>query len=183
MSITGLAAVGFDNMSYRRIFTAVLLLAAIAVIEWLMVPTPAAIKPGSIPDVPWKIPTLAAGNSKDALGTLTSINLWGKLADNVQPDEGDPEWRFLGAMIRGNERHVVIKKENQPEQTLVPGDILPGGSKIVSIESDRLCLLINGTKRSLYIYPQGRLSGKMANATWGTYGSDENAWRVARISR
>ena len=126
-----------------------------------MIPSPVAVRPVTVVETPWKIPIQPVFNVKNALVTLTGGSLWGKLADNVQPNHSEPEWRFLGTMIRAQERHVIIKKDNQPEQTLVPGDTLPGGSKILSIESYRLCLLINGQKRSLNIYTQGRLSGKM----------------------
>lgn len=148
-------------MYLRRFFTFALLIGVITILEWFMIPSPVAVRPAALAETPWKIPIQPVFNVKNALVTLTGGSLWGKLADNVQPNDSEPEWRFLGTMIRGQERHVIIKKDNQPEQTLVPGDTLPGGSKILSIESDRLCLLINGQKRSLNIYTQGRLSGKM----------------------
>ena len=128
-----------------------------------MIAAPTAPRPSPLAEAPWKIPVKPVLNANDLIATLTSGSLWGKLADSIQTNDGEPEWHFLGTMIRGAERHVIIKKDNQPEQTLVPGDSLPGGSKILSIENDRLCLLINGHKRSLYIYPQGRLSGKMSD--------------------
>ena len=167
-------------MTLRRFMTYFLAIAVIAGLEWLLIPGPTALKSATLPDAPWKIPVQPASGSKDALVTLTNINLWGKLADTVQASENEPEWHFLGTMIRGNERHVIIKKDNQPEQTLVPGDSLPGGSKILSIENDRLCLLINGQKRSLYIYPEGRLSGKMGHPATSAYRSAEADSRARR---
>ena len=149
-------------MTPRRIFIFALLMVGIATVEWLLVPAPAAVGSALLPAEPWKIPEQSSFNAKDALVTLNNASLWGKLADIAQPSDIEPAWRFIGAMARGQEHHVIIQKDNQPEQILVPGDSLPGGSKILSIENDRLCLLINGQKRSLYIYPQGHLSAKMS---------------------
>ena len=150
-------------MTPRRFFILALLMVGIATVEWLLVPTPAAVGSARLPEEPWKIPVQPAFNAKDALVTLNSANLWGKLADIAPPSDIEPAWRFIGAMARGLERQVIIQRDGLPEQILVPGDSLPGGSKILSIENDRLCLLINGQKRSLYIYPQGHLSGKMSH--------------------
>ena len=149
-------------MTLRRFFIFALTLAGIVAVAWLTVPSPVAVQPVQLAEEPWKVPVQPVFNAKDALATLNSASLWGKLADITQPSDIEPAWRFIGAMARGLERQVIIQKDNQPEQILVPGDSLPGGSKILSIENDRLCLLINGQKRSLYIYPQGRLSGKMS---------------------
>ena len=149
-------------MNLRRIFIFTLSIVGITGLAWLVIPTPAPVRPAPLAETPWKIPVLPVFNTKNALVTLTSGSLWGNLADSVKPNDMEPGWRFLGAMVRGQARYVIIQKDNQPEQTLIPGDNLPGGSKILSIESDRLCLLINGQKRNLYIYPQGRLSGKMS---------------------
>ncbi len=149
-------------MTLRRFFILALMIAGIVAVAWLTVPAPVAVRPVQLAEEPWKVPVQPVFNAKDVLATLNSASLWGKLADLAQPDDSEPEWRFVGAIARGQERQVIIKKGNQAEQVLVIGDSLPGGSKILSIENDRLCLLINGQKRSLYIYPQGRLSGKMS---------------------
>ncbi len=149
-------------MTARRFFAFLLIIGAIAALAWLVVPAPVVVGPVLLAEGPWKVPVRTVIKTKEAIATLNGASLWGKLADVAQPSDTEPEWRFIGAMVRGQERYVIIKKDNLPEQTLVVGDTLPGGSKILTIESDRLCLLINGQKRSLYIYPQGRLSGKMA---------------------
>lgn len=149
-------------MTPRHFSTLALMIVGIAYLQWLVVPTPSPAPPARLAEEPWKIPVLQEFDAKSALETLNGASLWGKQADSaLDVPLNDPEWRFLGAMARGQERYVIIKIENQPEQRLVPGDALPGGSKILSIENDRLCLLINGKKRSLAIYPQGLLSGKM----------------------
>ena len=156
------------DMNLRRFFILALILGATASLEWLLVPAPAAVRSTRLIEEPWKIPVRAVFSSQEALANLNTANLWGKLANVVQTSDVDPEWRFIGAMARGQERHVIIKKDNQQEQILVPGDTLPGGSKILGIENDRLCLLINGQKRNLYIYPQGKLSGKMSDSISGS---------------
>ena len=45
--------------------------------------------------------------------------------------------------------------EGQPEQRLTINDKLPGGSTILKIETDTLCILIDGKKRRLGIYETG----------------------------
>ena len=149
-------------MSLRRFYVPGIIVISVSIAGWLVIPPPIAVQSSGLADVPWEMPKLFAFNAKDALATLTEASLWGKLADIPRASDVEPEWRFIGAMARGEERHVIIKKDNQMEQMLVPGDILPGGSKILSIENDRLCLLINGQKRSLYIYAQGPLGGDMS---------------------
>lgn len=151
-------------MTLRHFFILALTIAGIAYLQWLMVPPPAAAKSARLAEEAWNLPSQPAFDAKEALAALNSASLWGKLADSaLAAPLNDPEWRFLGALARGQERYVIMKIENQPEQKLIPGDTLPGGSKILSIENDRLCLLVNGQKRSLAIYPQGPLSGKMSN--------------------
>jgi hypothetical protein len=151
-------------MTLRNFFILALLIGGIAYLQWLMVSPPTPARPARLAEEPWKIPDQLEFDANESLAILDSASLWGKLADTALATPlNDPEWRFLGAMARGQERYVIIKIENQPEQKLVPGDTLPGGSKILSIENDRLCLLVNKQKRSLAIYPQGPLSGKMSN--------------------
>lgn len=149
-------------MTLRHYFTLVLMIGGIAYLQWLMVPPPTAPRPVRLAEEAWNIPDQPKFDAKEALDTLNSASLWGKLADTaLSASLAPPEWSFLGAIARGQERYVIIKIEGQPEQKLAPGDTLPGGAKILSIESDRLCLLINGHKRSLYIFSQGPLSGTM----------------------
>ena len=149
-------------MSLRQFFFYAFLLGGVAVLAWLAIPTPSVARAAPLVEEPWKLPTLPSYDSRNALATLTAGGLWGKLAETASPPAGEAEWRFVGVVGRGEVRYVIIKQGDQSEQTLAPGDSLPGGSKILSIENDRLCLLINGNKRSLDIYPQGRLSGKMS---------------------
>jgi len=149
-------------MTKQRILVLVFQFGTLITLTWLIVPRPALVKSVSTADPAWKVSVKSAFRPQESLTALNSANLWGKLADMAETLEPEPEWRFVGSMGRGQESHVIIKKVGQPEQTLKPGDSLPGGSKIVSIENDRLCILINGLKRSLYIYPQGRLSGNMS---------------------
>lgn len=149
-------------MNLRHFFFYALLLGGIAVLAWQVIPAASVGRVVPLAEEPWKLPTLPSYDSRNALATLTAGGLWGKLAESAPPPTGEAEWRFVGVVGRGEARHVIIKQGDQSEQTLAPGDSLPGGSKILSIENDRLCLLINGKKRSLDIYPQGRLSGKMS---------------------
>lgn len=151
-------------MTLRHFFILALTIAGVAYLQWQMAPSPAPVRPARLAEEPWKILEQPEFDAKEALAALNGASLWGKLADSALAEPlNDPEWRFLGALARGEERHVIIQIVGQPEQKLVPGDTLPGGSKILSIENDRLCLQVNGQKRSLAIYPQGPLSGKMSS--------------------
>lgn len=140
----------------------ILLIGAVALLQWVLVPPPAPIRAVRLADDPWKIQQPFEFDVKEALATLKNASLWGKLAE-IAPaaPPSDPKWQFLGAIARGQERQVIVAIDNQPEQRLVPGDILPDGSQILGIESDYLCLLVDGQKRSRAIYPQGRLGGIM----------------------
>ena len=150
-------------MTRQQLSLLALLLGGIALLQWFVVPPPAPVRATRLAEEAWKLPLPDEFDVKGALATLDSSSLWGKLAD-IAPVvlANAPEWRFLGAVARGAERQVIIKIDKQPEQRLVPGDTLPDGSEILSIEIDRICILINGQKRSLAIYPQGSLSGTMA---------------------
>jgi hypothetical protein len=149
-------------MTKPNFFILILTIIGISGLQWFIVPSPDPVSPVRLAEDPWKIPDNPEFNAKESLATLTNASLWGKLADTaLAAPLNDPEWRFLGALSRGQESQVIIQIDGQPEQRLVPGDSLPGGSQILSIDNDRLCLLVNGQKRSLAIYSQGPLSGIM----------------------
>lgn len=150
-------------MSRRHLLILALLLGVVALVQWTLVSPPAPIRSSRLPDEAWKIQQQPEFDVKAALATLKGASLWGKLADIAPAAQqpSDPKWQFLGAITRGQERQVIVAIENQPEQRLVPGDTLPDGSQILSVENDYLCLLIDGQKRSRAIYPQGRLGGVM----------------------
>lgn len=153
------------DMTRQHLWILALIMGGISLLQWFVVPPPAPVRTARLPEEIWKLPQALEFDVKEALVMLGSSSLWGKLADMAAPDaslNNTPEWRFLGAIARGKERQVIIKIDGQPEQRLVPGDTLPGGSEILGIENDRLCLLVNGQKRSLTIYPQGPLSGSMS---------------------
>jgi hypothetical protein len=149
-------------MIRHPLFILALSIIGISGLQWIIIPMPTPAHLTRLAEEPWKIPNPPNVDVKESLATLNSASLWGKQADiALAASLSDPAWRFLGVIVRGKERHVILKIDGQPEQTLAPGDTLPGGSQILSIESDRLCLLINGQKRSLAIYSPGPLSGIM----------------------
>lgn len=149
-------------MTLRHLFLLILTVAGIAYLQWFMVPPPAQVSAARLPEEPWEIPGQINFDAKDALAALAGISLWGKAAENAQPVPlNDPEWRFLATLAHGAERYVIIQIEGQPEQKLAPGDTLPGGSQILAIENDHLCVLVEGQKRRLPIYPHGRLGATM----------------------
>jgi len=119
----------------------------------------------SLPPVPhgrpatregWEVPKLPVSQPQQAMDILTKANLWGKLPElaNETPLT-PPGWHFFGSYTVGAERYVLIKPDNQPEYALKVGDRLPGGSKILRIEKDAICILIHGKQRKLNTIARG----------------------------
>lgn len=132
------------------------LLATAGVAEWLIAPTPPAPRTLHRAAEPWVLPKIYQAQPEQARAILDKVPLWGKLpAAEAAKSSGDPEWHFLGIATNGSERYVLIKVDGQPEQRLTINDKLPGGSKILKIETDSLCILIDGKKRRLDIYETG----------------------------
>jgi len=132
------------------------LLTVIGYAAWWLAPTPPEPKPARIAAEPWVLPQVQKTQSGKALETLNKASLWGKLPEiETAKPLNDPEWRFVGIATNGSERFVLISVEGQAEQKLSINDTLPGGSKILKIQSDSLCILINGKRRSLGIYKMG----------------------------
>ena len=140
---------------------AMLLAALLALVVWWSLPAPKPPRQAPALDEEWALPTLQMRNPEKSLSTLTVIAPWGKTAVAPgaagaagQPVEvlNDPEWRFEGVTVHGDQRLVLIRVAGQPVASLKEGDSLPGGAKIVHIHEDSLCLLINGKKRNLDIF-------------------------------
>lgn len=138
----------------RLILLAVLGLAVAGTVMWDQVTLPAAGKPPVLREAPWQLPDIPGNDPKNALAVIAEHTLWGSVAATAPPPLADPAWRFVGVMRNGNERHLMISIENKPLATLKEGDELPGGSKILTIADDHLCLLVNGHKRKIGIYRQ-----------------------------
>jgi len=152
---TNILAHGLRMLTSSRVWLIVIALVVISFIEWLFAPAPAT--PGPLPQTgePWHIPQAPKAQTEKALAILKQASLWGKLPDAAASKPlNDPAWRFLGIVKNGPQRFVMIQIEGQPERMLTVSDRLPGGSRILKIEDDTLCLLINGKKRSLPIYRQ-----------------------------
>ena len=142
--------------SARRRLAFLGLLIVIGYAEWWLAPAPPAPKPSRRGAESWALPEAPKAQPEKAMAILNKTNLWGKLPEaEAAKSLNDPEWRFVGIATNGPERFVMIKVEGQPEHRLTINDKLPGGSKILKIESDRICLLINGKTRSLGIYKTG----------------------------
>lgn len=138
----------------RLVFLGLLILIGFA--EWWLAPGPLVPKPSRRNAEAWALPEGPKAQSDQAVAILNRTNLWGKLPEaEAAKSLNDPEWRFIGIATNGPERFVMIKVEGQQEHRLTINDKLPGGSKILKIESDRICLLINGKARSLGIYRTG----------------------------
>lgn len=125
-------------------------------VSWMYAPAPPEPKSLRTVAEPWVLYQEPKAQAEKAQAILIKKSLWGKLPDAEAPASlNDPEWRFLGIVTNGPERFVLIKVDGQPEQRLTINDRLPGGGKIMKIENDKLCLLINGKRRSLGIYRMG----------------------------
>ena len=142
--------------SGRSWFLWLILLALAAFAEWQFVALPPAVETVAPTKEDWVLPRARQTHPETAIEVLVTTSPWGKLPEpGEKPSPNDPEWRFLGIMARGDQRHVLIKIANQPEQQLKVGDSLPGGSKILGIEDDSLCLLVKGKKRTIGIHSRG----------------------------
>ena len=143
--------------SSRGWLTFLAVLSMLGYAEWQLAPTPTTPKKMRLADEAWELPRLPDSQTNESLEILNRKSLWGKLPEKEASalPPANPEWRILGIAANGAERFVLIKKEGQPEQSLRVNDMLPGGSKILKIEQDRICLLVNGKKRMLGIYKTG----------------------------
>lgn len=131
--------------------------AVVVVVVWLAAPGPPPVGDTSREPERWQLPQPAKGPSPQSVEMLAKSALWGKLPESDGAAAlGDPAWRFIGIAKRGEDRFVLIKVEGQPERRLGINDELPGGSRILEIGEDSLCILINGTRRKLAIHDTGR---------------------------
>lgn len=129
---------------------------AVAVIAWFAAPGPPAVNTGAREPERWQLPQPAKGPSPQMVDALAKAPLWGNLPAGTGSAEAiDPAWRFIGIGRRGDDKFVLIKVAGQPERRLAINDELPGGSRIVEISDDSLCILINGNRRKLAIHGTG----------------------------
>lgn len=126
-------------------------------LAWGTNPDLPAPKAARFAEEPWVLGHLPAPDLKKAYDYLSTASIWGKV-EVVKKDEPltDPAWRFLAVMANGSEKYVVIDVEKQPNRQLKVGDTLPGGAKIHEISQGSVCVIVNGKKRNLPIYPQDR---------------------------
>lgn len=131
--------------------TAVLMMLASG-LSWWLAPYPPPPLPALGREEVWILPAAPPSNTGKLVAAIVAANPWGAAVPaTVGASLIDPEWRFLGVTVNGQERFVMIKIEGHPVQTLKEGDLLPGGAKILRISIDHLCLLINAKKRKLDI--------------------------------
>jgi hypothetical protein len=120
---------------------------------WWLTPTPANVASNSAPAVAWSLPTLAPKQVEKNVSLINAANFWGApTLEAAQATLNAPEWRFAGITRNGVEKMVLISIDNQTPQLLKKGELLPGGSRIVEISDDHLCLMVNGKKRRLDIF-------------------------------
>ena len=119
---------------------------------WHMLPEPTA--PGQLPLAAekWVMPAEVEPDFEEAVDTIATRNVWGTVVAAKDISLNDPEWRIAGVIMNDPEKFVLIKKDAEPAELLKVGDTLPGGSKILKISEDSLCILVNGKRRKLETY-------------------------------
>jgi len=127
-----------------------------AVLIWVNSPTPAGLGSAAPSREEWRLPSAIKAatetETEKRVQTLSTRNLWGTVTAAALPEiPHDPAWRIAGVITVGAERQVVLNIENRPVELLKVGGKLPGGSQILSIGNDRLCVLVNGQRRELDI--------------------------------
>lgn len=137
-------------------FLLCLLLAVAFVAEWQQISLPGTPKLLERRVDNWEVPAIDKAEPEQALDILSKTTPWGKLPEPVEQGfAANTNWRLLGTFAVGLDRRVLMQLGTLPAQQLKVGDTLPGGSTILKIEPDSLCLSVNGKKRNLAIYQQG----------------------------
>ncbi len=126
-------------------------------LSWWLAPGPQAHVPVQGRADSWTLPVVSRStvekSTQKSVAAISTANLWGAAVKAVaEVVLIEPEWRFSGVTVSGQERLVMITIQGQPLQTLKAGDQLPGGAKILKINDDHLCLLIKGRQRKLDIF-------------------------------
>ena len=122
-------------------------------LSWWLAPGPQAPTPPQRRDESWILPVVTRSSPEKSVAEIGAANLWGAAVPTAAVAAlNDPEWRFSGVTVNGQEKLVLITIEGLAMQTLKAGDPLPGGAKILRINEDHLCLLIKGKKRKLDLY-------------------------------
>lgn len=103
---------------------------------WFAVVEP-TVPAGSAPVAEtWTLPKIPESQSRKSLDIVSSRNLWGVVVAANAPKE--PAWTIQGiARTSTTERFVLMSVEGKPAEILKVGDLLPDGTKIVQIDSDR----------------------------------------------
>lgn len=137
-----------------------LALAGVALLLWLpdSLPAARALKPQVDH---WALDQPARVESDAAISAINQAGLWGgnlpgaTAAAAAETPLTPPDWRITGVYMGTAKPVLLLSFEGQPiPQYLHVGDKLPGGGKILSISTQRICLLSNGRRLSLSTYPK-----------------------------
>lgn len=133
---------------YTRLLVPPLTAAGIGI---FLAPVPAAIKPTHDQATHFELPVeVAPRNYESDLPKLDGRNLWGNVrALTDSPVLTDPKWWLSGTAGVDKDRFVIFEREGSPPEFLKVGDQLPGKVKILEIQADTLCILVDGKKRKL----------------------------------
>jgi hypothetical protein len=145
----------------RRRLAAIVVIGVLGLAGWRIfgasMPTESATEVGDA----WDLPGRGDIAGDKLLEGLLAVDPWGlgrsvyerpKSVAAGEPAEAPPRrWSFKGMLQEGPNRFVLVSIDGKPAEPLSVGQTLPSGEKILQIEPDRLCILINGQRRSLEI--------------------------------
>lgn len=117
----------------------------------ILAPAPSAIQPNTDEVAGFELPAeVTPRNYETKLAKLDERNLWGNVRSLSEPQVlTDPKWWLSGTGGVDKERFVIMEREGSQPEFLKVGDNLPGKAKILEIQQDALCILIEGKKRKL----------------------------------
>ena len=135
-------------MRYVRenlLVVASLLALGVALACWFLAPDPQAPSARGAAEVPWALPKVATSENSKSGEYINTRNLWGVVAANVPKAPG---WTVMGLARSGGDRFVLVSVEGKPAmESLKQGDLLPDGTKIVQIDTDRFYVLTPEKKK------------------------------------
>lgn len=116
-----------------------------------LAPPPSVVKPSNNMATNFNLPAeVLPRNYEPRLAELDGRNLWGNVRSPNEPQAlVDPRWWLSGTGGVGKDRFVIMEREGSPAEFLKVGNSLPGQAKILEIQDDVLCILIDGKKRKL----------------------------------
>ena len=89
---------------------------------------------------------------------VTALRLWGlspSAPGAPAPSEESltaPDWRVSGIYFSAGAGWAIVSTAGRPDRHLTAGDVLPGGARIRTISTTRICVVLYGKTLSLGLY-------------------------------